>query len=190
MSGCFSFKLCQFNRSTQSKRQPGSAFKPFVYVTALNEGFNPSTLILDAPYVIDQGPGLPKWKPANYTDEFYGLTTIRTRIEKSRNLMTIRLANEVGIIKILDTAKKDSEKLILEMNNKFHKSAEIKKKLAETKIIQMKENALKDIKNVSIKISMEATEHLIKNSIDKNKLDKIYSESLEQTKTSLKNLKV
>jgi len=105
MSGGFSFKLSQFNRSTQAKRQPGSAFKPFVYITALNNGFNPSTLVLDAPYVIDQGPGLPKWKPANYSDEFYGLTTIRTGIEKSRNLMTIRLANEVGITKILHTAK-------------------------------------------------------------------------------------
>jgi penicillin-binding protein 1A len=105
MSGGFSFKLSQFNRSTQAKRQPGSAFKPFVYITALNEGFNPSTLVLDAPYVIDQGSGLPKWKPANYSDEFYGLTTIRTGIEKSRNLMTIRLANEVGITKILNTAK-------------------------------------------------------------------------------------
>ena len=105
MSGGLSFNLSQFNRSTQAKRQPGSAFKPFVYITALNEGFNPSTLVLDAPYVIDQGPGLPKWKPANYTDEFYGLTTIRTGIEKSRNLMTIRLANEIGIPKILQTAK-------------------------------------------------------------------------------------
>ena len=105
MSGGFSFNLSQFNRSTQAKRQPGSAFKPFVYITALNEGFNPSTLVLDAPYVIDQGPGLPKWKPANYTEEFYGLTTIRTGIEKSRNLMTIRLANEIGIPKILQTAK-------------------------------------------------------------------------------------
>tara|TARA_Y100001970_G_C14252643_1_gene872975 strand:+ start:275 stop:2623 length:2349 start_codon:yes stop_codon:yes gene_type:complete len=105
MSGGLSFNLSQFNRSTQAKRQPGSAFKPFVYIAALNEGFNPSTLVLDAPYVIDQGPGLPKWKPANYTDEFYGLTTIRTGIEKSRNLMTIRLANEIGIPKILKTAK-------------------------------------------------------------------------------------
>ncbi len=105
MSGGLSFNLSQFNRSTQAKRQPGSAFKPFVYITALNDGFNPSTLVLDAPYVIDQGPGLPKWKPANYTDEFYGLTTIRTGIEKSRNLMTIRLANEIGIPKILQTAK-------------------------------------------------------------------------------------
>ncbi len=105
MSGGLSFNLSQFNRSTQAKRQPGSAFKPFVYIAALNEGFNPSTLVLDAPYVVDQGPGLPKWKPANYTDEFYGLTTIRTGIEKSRNLMTIRLANEIGIPKILKTAK-------------------------------------------------------------------------------------
>ena len=105
MSGGFSFKLSQFNRSTQAKRQPGSAFKPIVYLSALKQGFTPSTLILDAPYVIDQGPGLPKWKPANYTDEFFGLTTMRTGIEKSRNLMTIRLANKIGINSILLTAK-------------------------------------------------------------------------------------
>ena len=93
-------------------------------------------------------------------------------------------------LEIINLAKKNSEKTILEKTEKFHQIIENKKKSAEQKIIQMKENALKDIKNVSIKISMEATEHLIKNSIDKNKLDKIYSESLEQTKTSLKNLKV
>jgi len=105
MSGGFSFRLSQFNRSTQAKRQPGSAFKPFVYISALNKGYAPSTLILDAPYVIDQGPGLPKWKPANYSDEFYGLTTMRTGIEKSRNLMTIRLANKIGVNTILSTAR-------------------------------------------------------------------------------------
>jgi len=105
MSGGFSFNLSQFNRSTQAKRQPGSAFKPFVYISALKSGYTPSTLILDAPYVIDQGPGLPKWKPANYSDEFYGLTTMRTGIEKSRNLMTIRLANKIGIDTILSSAK-------------------------------------------------------------------------------------
>tara|TARA_B100000700_G_C14992359_1_gene831965 strand:- start:1162 stop:1659 length:498 start_codon:yes stop_codon:yes gene_type:complete len=93
-------------------------------------------------------------------------------------------------LEIINLAKKNSEKTILEKTEKFHQIIDNKKKSAEQKIIQMKENALKDIKNVSIKISMEATEHLIKNSIDKNKLDKIYSESLEQTKTSLKNLKV
>jgi len=105
MSGGFSFNLSEFNRSIQAKRQPGSAFKPIVYISALNSGYTPSTLILDAPYVIDQGPGLPKWKPANYSEEFYGLTTMRTGIEKSRNLMTVRLANKIGINKILLTAK-------------------------------------------------------------------------------------
>ncbi len=103
LSGGFSFKLSEFNRVTQAKRQPGSAFKPFVYMTALKEGYTPSTLILDAPYVVDQGPGLPKWKPANYTEEFYGLTTMRTGIEKSRNLMTVRLADKIGMSKILKT---------------------------------------------------------------------------------------
>ncbi len=105
MSGGYSFKLSEFNRATQAKRQPGSAFKPFVYIAALEEGYTPSTLILDAPYVVDQGPGMPKWKPANYTEEFYGLTTMRTGIEKSRNLMTVRLADKIGMEKILKTVK-------------------------------------------------------------------------------------
>ncbi len=104
LSGGYSFKKSEFNRATQAKRQPGSAFKPIVYLAALNEGYSPSTLILDAPYVVDQGPGLPKWKPSNYTDEFYGLTTMRTGIEKSRNLMTVRLANRIGMNKILSMA--------------------------------------------------------------------------------------
>ena len=104
LSGGYSFKNSEFNRATQAKRQPGSAFKPFVYISALKEGYTPSTLILDAPYVVDQGPGLPKWKPANYTEEFYGLTTMRTGIEKSRNLMTVRLADKIGMNKILKTA--------------------------------------------------------------------------------------
>ncbi len=105
LSGGFSYQSSEFNRATQAKRQPGSAFKPFVYITALKEGYTPSTLILDAPYVVDQGPGLPKWKPANYTDEFYGLTTMRTGIEKSRNLMTVRLANQIGMKKIISTIR-------------------------------------------------------------------------------------
>ena len=106
LSGGYSFKKSEFNRVTQAKRQPGSAFKPIVYLAALNEGYSPATLILDAPYVVDQGPGLPKWKPSNYTDEFYGLTTMRTGIEKSRNLMTVRLANRIGMDKILSMANK------------------------------------------------------------------------------------
>ncbi len=105
LTGGFSFELSEFNRATQAYRQPGSAFKPFVYISALKEGYSPSTLVLDAPYVVDQGAGLPKWKPSNYTDKFYGLSTMRTGIEKSRNLMTIRLSDKIGMKKILNTAK-------------------------------------------------------------------------------------
>ncbi len=90
---------------------------------------------------------------------------------------------------IITLAKKDSEKIILEKTEKFHSAIENKKKSVEQKITQMKENALKDIKNVSVKISMEAVEHLIKNSIDKNKLEKIYTQSLEQAKVALKHTK-
>ena len=90
---------------------------------------------------------------------------------------------------IINLAKKDAEKTILEKTKKFYQIIENKKKNAEQKIIQMKENALKDIKNISVKISMEAVKHLIKNSVDKNKLEKLYIISLEQAKTSLKHLK-
>ena len=90
---------------------------------------------------------------------------------------------------IINLAKKDSEKTILEITKKFHQIIENKKKNAEQKIVQMKENALKDIKNISVKVSMEAVEHLIKKSIDKNKLEKFYTKSLEQAKTSLKHLR-
>ena len=88
---------------------------------------------------------------------------------------------------IINLAKKDSEKIILEKMKKFHQIMENKKKNAEQKILQMKENALKEIKNISIKISIEAVENVIKNSIDKKKLEKLYSESLEQTKNALKH---
>jgi len=90
---------------------------------------------------------------------------------------------------IINSAKKDSEKNILEKTKKFHQLIENKNKYAEQKIIQMKENALRDIKNISVKVSMEAVEHLIKNTIDKNKIAKLYIKSLEQAKTSLKHLK-
>ena len=88
--------------------------------------------------------------------------------------------------KILDAAKKDSERLVLEMNDKFHKSAEIKKKLAETKINQMKETALKEIKDNSVKIAIESVRKVISTSIDKSKLDVIFEKNLEETKTELK----
>ncbi len=106
MSGGYSIELSQFNRATQARRQPGSAFKPFVYLAALDQGYTPSTLILDAPFVIDQGPGLPKWRPANYTKKFYGPSTMRLGIEKSRNLMTVRLAQTVGMDKVATYAKR------------------------------------------------------------------------------------
>ena len=100
MVGGFSFKLSEFNRATQAKRQPGSAFKPFIYAAALENGFTPSTLILDAPFVMEQGEGLKTWKPENYGKKFYGPSTLRTGIEKSRNLMTVRVAQKVGFEKI------------------------------------------------------------------------------------------
>tara|TARA_B100000427_G_C15451004_1_gene569594 strand:- start:728 stop:1225 length:498 start_codon:yes stop_codon:yes gene_type:complete len=90
---------------------------------------------------------------------------------------------------IINMAKKDSEKNILDKTKKFHELLEERKKNAEQKIIQMRQNALQDIKNISVKITMNAVEHLIKNSIDQNKLEKIYEENLEQVKSSLKHIK-
>ena len=104
MSGGWSFEASQFNRATQAYRQPGSAFKPFVYLTALQNGFTPATTILDAPFVIDQGKGLGKWKPSNFSRTFFGPSPMRIGIEKSRNLMTVRLAQAVGMEKVARTA--------------------------------------------------------------------------------------
>jgi len=106
MAGGWSFDNSQFNRATQGQRQPGSAFKPFVYLAALENGFTPADIILDAPIVIDQGPGLPKWKPKNYSNEFYGPSTLRLGVENSRNLMTVRLANQVGMDKVVEIGKR------------------------------------------------------------------------------------
>ena len=106
MAGGYSFLDSQFNRATQALRQPGSAFKPFVYAAALEHGFTPASLVLDAPFVIDAGPGMGKWKPANYTKRFYGPSTLRLGIEKSRNLMTVRLANYIGMKVVADYAER------------------------------------------------------------------------------------
>jgi penicillin-binding protein 1A len=106
MSGGYSYAESQFNRVTQADRQPGSAFKPFVYLAALDSGFTPSSRILDAPFVIDQGPGLGLWKPQNYAQEFYGPSTMRLGIEKSRNLMTVRMAQTIGMEKVIGYARK------------------------------------------------------------------------------------
>ncbi|HEV7370284.1 penicillin-binding protein 1A [Arenibaculum sp.] len=106
MSGGFSADISQFNRATQALRQPGSSFKPFVYLTALDNGYTPSSMVLDAPFVMDQGPGLPLWRPQNFSEEFYGPTPLRVGIEKSRNVMTVRLAQAVGMDKVADTAER------------------------------------------------------------------------------------
>ncbi len=106
LSGGFSFKNSEFNRASQALRQPGSAFKPFVYALALENEYTPSTLILDAPLVLDQGIDLKKWKPENYGKKFYGLSTLRVGLEKSRNLMTVRIAQDLGIDKITSFTKK------------------------------------------------------------------------------------
>ncbi len=106
MSGGWSYERSEFNRATQAYRQPGSAFKPIVYLAALDSGFTPATFILDAPYVVNQGEGKGKWRPKNYSGRFYGPTLMRIGIEKSRNLMTVRLANAIGIKRIMDFAKR------------------------------------------------------------------------------------
>ena len=106
MAGGYNHAESEFNRATQAMRQPGSAFKPFVYLAALDAGFSPTTRILDAPLVVDQGPGKPKWKPANYTKRFYGPSIMRLGIEKSRNLMTARLAMNLGMDKVQDYARR------------------------------------------------------------------------------------
>ena len=104
MQGGFSYQDSVFNRATQARRQPGSSFKPFVYASALDSGYTPATIVVDAPIEIDTPQGL--WRPRNATREFYGPTPLRTGIERSRNLMTIRLAQEVGMDVVADYAER------------------------------------------------------------------------------------
>ncbi len=118
MVGGYSFDLSQFNRSSQAMRQPGSALKPFVYASALDNGYQPNTILLDAPYVSEQPKDLGKWKPDNYGNKFYGKNTLRSGVEQSRNLMTVRLAEAVGNEKILDLAKK--QKFTKTLKTSFH----------------------------------------------------------------------
>jgi len=95
MQGGFSYQASVFNRATQARRQPGSAFKPFVYASALDSGYTPATIVVDAPIEINTPQGV--WRPENSSNQYYGPTPLRTGIEQSRNLMTIRLAQEVGM---------------------------------------------------------------------------------------------
>ena len=105
LSGGFSFKTSEFNRVSQALRQPGSAFKPFVYALALENNYTPSSLVLDAPLVLAQGSDLKMWKPENYGKKFYGPSTLRIGLEKSRNLMTVRIAQSLGVDKVASFSK-------------------------------------------------------------------------------------
>ncbi len=106
MVGGYSYALSSFNRATQAKRQPGSAFKPFVYASALEGDFTPASIIDDAPISFPGGPNGTRWEPQNYSKEFYGPQTLRRGLELSRNVMTVRLADEVGMRKIVADAEK------------------------------------------------------------------------------------
>jgi penicillin-binding protein 1A len=106
MVGGFSFDQSQFNRATQALRQPGSSFKPFVYAAALDNGYTPSTVVMDAPLEIDMGQGGGVWRPENYGGKFYGPSTLRFGLEQSRNVMTVRLAQDIGMPLIAEYAKR------------------------------------------------------------------------------------
>ncbi len=105
MSGGWSYGRSQFNRAVQAARQPGSAFKPFVYLAAMDAGFTPASIVLDAPFVYDPGYGQPLWTPKNYGGDTLGPTTVRRGLELSRNLMTVRMAQQVGMKRVVDVAK-------------------------------------------------------------------------------------
>ena len=102
--GGYSYSLSKFNRATQAMRQPGSAFKPFVYATALENGYTPASEVLDAPIELRGASPDEVWKPHNYEDKYYGMLTLRKGLELSRNTMTVRLAQAIGMQKIRDTA--------------------------------------------------------------------------------------
>ena len=106
MVGGFSFDQSQFNRATQALRQPGSSFKPIVYAAALDNGYTPSTIVMDAPIEIDMGAGGGIWKPENYGGKFFGPSTLRFGLEQSRNVMTVRLAQDIGMPLIAEYAKR------------------------------------------------------------------------------------
>ncbi|MBL0403666.1 penicillin-binding protein 1A [Microvirga aerilata] len=106
MVGGFSYDQSEFNRATQAMRQPGSSFKPIVYATALDNGYTPSSQIMDSPFVLDMGPGQAAWAPSNYDGKSGGLRTLRYGIEHSKNLMTVRLSNEIGMPAVTDYARR------------------------------------------------------------------------------------
>ena len=129
--GGFNFKSSEFNRVTQAKRQPGSAFKPIVYAAALENGYSPNSIVLDAPFVESQGVGLKDWKPENYGKKFYGPSTLRKGIEYSRNLMTVRIAKNLGVDKILNLSNQ------LEIYNDIPELLSVSLGAAETSLMNL-----------------------------------------------------
>ncbi len=106
MVGGFSFDQSEFNRAIQALRQPGSAFKPFVYAAAIDNGYTPSSIVVDGPIEISQGPGVPTWRPENFERRFAGPRTLRYGLERSKNLMTVRLARDIGMPLIIEYTKR------------------------------------------------------------------------------------
>lgn len=106
ISGGYAYGSSEFDRATQARRQPGSAFKPFVYLAALENGFAPNTIVSDEPVELEQGPGLPMWQPQNYEGEFMGEATMRVGLEKSRNTMTVRIVQMMGLEKALEIGRR------------------------------------------------------------------------------------
>ncbi|MBN9564763.1 MAG: penicillin-binding protein, partial [Alphaproteobacteria bacterium] len=106
MSGGYSFAMSEFNRATQALRQPGSAFKTFVYLAAFEAGRQPNNIVVDAPLTIDLGPGLPLWKPRNISKRFYGPVTLRTALENSYNISTVRITQDIGIKKVAEVVER------------------------------------------------------------------------------------
>ncbi|MBF9036267.1 PBP1A family penicillin-binding protein [Rhodobacterales bacterium HKCCE2091] len=104
MQGGFSYQASEFNRATLATRQPGSSFKPFVYAAALDSGYSPNTIVIDAPIEVETEEGI--WRPTNASHEFYGPAPLRTGIERSRNLMTVRLAQEIGMDRVAAYAER------------------------------------------------------------------------------------
>ena len=104
MSGGYSFAMSEFNRATQAARQPGSAFKPFVYLTALENGFTPASILLDTPLAVELDENMPMWRPDNFAHDYLGPVPMRVGIERSRNIMTVRLLLEQGLESVRDTA--------------------------------------------------------------------------------------
>ena len=198
MSGGYSFALSEFNRSNQAKRQPGSAFKPFVYLAGLERFYKPTDLILDAALAYDQCPGCKKWKPSNYTKKFYGPSPMRLGIEKSRNLMTARFAiqliKEEELIKnyvlkgfanqkIADLMKRDIKAINFIVNYviKKNKNKQLRDKVLIEKFAETFKVNISDLKNY---ISRQLTVNEI---VDFTSLDKRDVQNLKRS-LSFKNI--